>query len=348
MPLYIDNSTLSAVQTCHLKAGLRYVLGLTTAEPRLELDAGTACHASLAAWHRGEGMDQALAVLKEVYETIGKRVAVEDRLSYHNVKRVMSRFYASYQSKPLPYTIHHNLVEVVFEAPLDEHGDVMIMGRLDFVGAYQGRLVVGENKTTGSLGGFWRDKWPMHTQPTTYVYGAQHGLVGGKPLGLPIEECLILGIELRKVPDSTSKCRDHKVPYAECGEFHVKWEFSGPHPRPEGFIRRWRDDALKAARIFKGMQDTVHTIEDAVRMLPQQGPFNGACQWCEFQLSCRQGCPVNLMEANLVYSPWDPRTIPVGAVATKEVPTQTQPPSLIQVGSAPRPANAKVTNAHTN
>lgn len=347
MSLWIDNTILSAVQTCDLKAGLRYGLGLTTGEPRLELDAGSAIHASLASWHRGEGVSQAMQVLKDAYETAGKRVAVEDRLSYHNVRRVMQRFYTYFQQNPLPYTVRPDLVEVTFEAPLDEHGDILIVGRLDQVETYQGRLVVGENKTGGSLNDWWEEEWPMSSQLTTYVYGARYGQVGGKPLGLPVEECYLTGIELRKVPDSSAKCRDHKVAYAECGDFHIKWKFSGPHPRPEPILRRWRDDALKAATTFQWMQANITTVKQAVEVLPQQGQFvYKACARCEFRDYCRQGCPADLMEANLVNAPWDHREIPTASPAPLPTPPPGTPtpvtgvPPLL-VGTAPIPSNAR-------
>jgi hypothetical protein len=365
-PFAVDNSMLQAVNACELKAGLRYVLGLTTADDRLELDAGSACHEALAVWHRGEGKAKALATLKTSYQKPGSRVSVEDRLSYHNVNRVMTRFFGHFEQNALPYTPQKDLVEVVFEAPLDDNGDYLVIGRIDQVETYQGRLVIGENKTTGSLSGFWREKWPMHSQPTTYVYGAKYGSVNGKPLGLPVEECLILGIELRKVPDSDTKCRDHKIPYRECGDFHVKWEFHGPYPRPDGFIERWRGDAIAGARKLSWMKENVHTIQDCADLLGQQGQFNGSCQWCEFRDYCRQGVPVAMMEANLVHKPWDPRDVKhSGLIMPAPVPTPTSslvsltstrshvetlgddpPPRGVLQGQAPTPSNARKGNGH--
>lgn len=349
--LSVDNTILSAVNTCEMKAGLRYVLGLTTAEERLELGAGTAVHEALALWHRGDTVTNALIRFDACYKAVGTKVSVEERLSFSNVRRVLTRFFSYYRDNPLPYTPQKDLVEVVFEAPLDDHGDIRLIGRIDHVSAYQGRLVIGENKTTGSLSGYWKDKWPMASQLTTYVYGGKYGIVDGKPLGLPVEEALVLGLELRKVPTSTATCREHKLKYSECGDLHVKWEFSGPHPRPDGFLQRWRVDALKAAKRYQWMTENVLSVQDAVDKLEQQGPFNGSCVWCEFKDYCRQGLPVAQLQANLQVNRWNPRDVTHSGLLQIEKPSsQVAPcPDAVQtahrdgvlVGTAPLPTNAR-------
>jgi len=349
MALFVDNTILMTVNTCDLKAALRHVLHLTTQEERLELSAGSAVHEALAEWHKGNGVDAALTSFETAYKSVGSKVSVEDRLSFSNVRRVISRFFSYYTQYPVPYQVQKDLVEVTFEAPLDEHGDVRIIGRIDQVETYQGRLVIGENKTTGSLSGYWKDKWPMSSQLTTYVYGGQYGLVDGKPLGLPVEEALVLGLELRKLPTSQTKCKEHGLPYAECGDVHAKWEFSGPHPRPDGFLRRWRADALKAAKRFAWMKDNIHSVKDAADQLEQQGQFNGSCVWCEFKDYCRQGVQPELMEANLIKSEWDPRNVthtplimPTSAsTLPQESSVKPEGSRGVLVGAAPKPSNAR-------
>jgi len=346
MPFYVDNTQLSAVQTCEMKAGLRYVLGLTTGEERLELDAGTACHVALAAWHQGRSKYDALAEFEKMYRPLTTHVSAEERLSYQNVHRCLDRFFSFYEQNPMPYTPQKGLVEVVFEAPLDANGDFQMVGRIDLIAAYKQRLVVFENKTTGGLNDFWKRRWPMTSQLTTYVFGAQEGYVNGKRLGLPIEEALVLGIELRKIPESTRKCPEHKLPYSECGMMHIKWEYSGPHPRPTGFIERWRRDALEAAMKFKSITEQVHTVQDAADKLQQNGQFNDSCRYCEFNDSCRQGVPADLMTANLLKSPWNPHDVKhtelIQLSKTHATPS-THQASLVDVttGSAPVPSNAK-------
>src|SRR3990167_3770821 len=357
-PVTVDNTILSAVNTCDLKAGLRHVLHLTSKEERLELEAGSAIHEALAVWHKGGTATSALAAFDGYYKAFGSKVSAEERLSYSNVYRILKRLFANFATNALPYTVQKDLVEAVFEDPLDDHGDYVIIGRIDQVVAYQGRLVIGENKTTGSLSGYWKDKWPLSSQLTTYVYGGKYGMVDGQPLGLPIEEAIVFGLELRKVPTSESKCRDHKLPYRECGDLHVKWEFSGPHPLPDGFLQRWRKDALAAAKRFQWMKENIHTVQDAADKLEQQGQFNGSCVWCEFKDYCRQGVPAAQMEANLTKHEWDPRNVkhgpltqidkpclPVMRSPSQEVPISqpTVPVGRegVLVGTAPIPPNAR-------
>lgn len=346
MTLHVDNTILSAVNTCDMKAGLRHVLGLTTAEDRLELTAGQACHEALAAWHKGQPAAVALHEFEVIYKVPGTRVSVEDRLSYTNVRRTLTRFFKNYEQNPLPYTPQRNLVEVTFEAPLDDNGDFRMIGRIDAIVAYFNRLVVLENKTTGAVNDFWKRKWPMSSQLTTYVFGATNGLVDGKPLGLPIEEALILGLELRKLPQSHTKCKEHALPYSECGDLHAKWEFSGPHPRPQGFIQRWRADALSAAKRFAWMKENITSIQDCSDKLEQQGQFNGACSYCEFNKSCQQGLPVHLMQANLLHKPWDPRDVNHSGliqIDMKLPQAATHAPSIMGVTTlqAPLPSNVR-------
>ena len=347
--IFVDNTILSSVNTCDLKAALRHVLHLTSGDERLELSAGTAVHEALATWHRGHGVSQALTDFDTLYKPAGTKVSVEDRLSFSNVRRTLSRFLSYYSQYPVPYQVQPDLVEVTFEAPLDEHGDYRIIGRIDQVETYQGRLVIGENKTTGSLSGWWKDKWPMASQLTTYVYGGKYGLVDGKPLGLPVEEALVLGLELRKLPNSQTKCKEHGLPYAECGDVHAKWEFSGPHPRPDGFLQRWRRDSLKAAQRFAWMKDNIHSVKDAADQLEQQGQYNGSCVWCEYKDYCRQGVQPELMEANLIKDEWDPRNVkhapslmmPTSASAATETTSKPEVSRGVLVGAAPKPANAR-------
>ena len=350
MTTYCDNTILTSVNTCDLKAALRHVLHLTSGDERLELAAGTAVHEALAGWHRGEGTTNALIHFDALYKPVGSKVSIEDRLSFTNVRRTLTRFFTYYTQYPIPYQVQPDLVEVTFEAPLDENGDYVIIGRIDQIETYQGRLVVGENKTTGSLSGWWKDKWPLSSQLTTYVYGAQYGLVDGKPLGLPIEEALVLGLELRKLPNSNTKCREHALPYAECGDLHAKWEFSGPHPRPAGLVQRWKADALKAAQRFAWMKANIDSVQTAANTLEQQGQFNGSCVFCEYKDYCRQGVPAELMEANLVKDEWDPRHVTHTPTLIMPTSASTQPQGSttkpegsrgVLVGAAPIPSNAR-------
>lgn len=352
MPLAVDNTILTAVQTCELKAGIRHVLGLTAGEERRELTAGSAVHESLAVWHRTGNKDEALTLFDKVYKPVAGALHAEERLSHYNVRRILQRYYHVYQTTPPPYTPQKDLVEVTFEAPLDTQGDYVLIGRLDAVAAYKGRLVVLECKTTGGLNDFWRSRWPMSSQLTTYVYGATHGQVGGAPLQLPIEEAVVFGLELRKLPGSNSRCAEHKLPYAECGDLHAKWELAGPYPRPAELVERWREDAVRAAQRFQWMQEHVigESLEHGLQLckdnLYQQGQFNGACGYCEFQDYCRQSLPVKMMAGNLQYNPWDQRDVDhLGKPSLIQIDrSATKEPAYVGVdtiGEAPQPINRR-------
>ena len=140
--IYCDNTILSCVDTCDMKAGLRHVLGLTAGEDRRELTAGSAVHESLAIWHRTHHADQALTQFDTIYKPVAGKLHAEERLSHYNVRRILKRFYHVYSQTPLPYTPQPDLVEVTFEAPLDAKGDYTLIGRLDCVAPYKSPLVL--------------------------------------------------------------------------------------------------------------------------------------------------------------------------------------------------------------
>ena len=322
--LYVDNSILKSVQTCHLQATLRYVLGLTTGEERIELQAGTAVHAFMEAYHKNLGAQAAFHAFDDVYKGPGQKVSVEDRLSWRNVRRILNRFQLAAK---LPYDFPDPAcVEAPFEVPLID--DIAFVGRLDALVPYKGRPIVLEVKTTGSLSSWWKDEWQMSSQLTGYVYGANAGRVGGMIVREPVEEIAVLGIELRKLPVSDTKCKEHGLRYSECGEVHAKWEFHGPYHRPQGLIARWKEEAIAAAKEYAALVHGIDSVGAAARICRTQGQFNGGCKRCEFQSYCVQGLPVEAMEANLVYEPWDPRHLKHQAVPV----TDTQ---LVQVDRRP-------------
>ena len=310
MPFYIDNSMISSFLTCTMKGWTRYGLGLTTRDERAELLSGQAGHAALAAFHHSGNREDALKVFDVIYKLWGSQnVDPNDRLAWHNCRTVVEVFLSNHPTgSPMwQYVPDPQFIEVPFEVPLDDHGDFILMGRIDLIAKYNQHYVVNENKYTGRIDETWKRKFRLDSQLSSYFYACKYGLVGGQQLSLPIMGGFITAIQLSKLPsDPVRKCREHGVKYVECSPRHVKWEIFGPLPREEALLQGWRADALATARRMKAVWEAAPSVEYAPT-ISQEGLFTGACRWCELQETCITGRDPRRMLASLIYKKWDPR-----------------------------------------
>jgi hypothetical protein len=309
MPFVVDNSMLSSFFTCTMKGWTRYHLGLTTRDERAELLSGQAGHAALATYHLDGDKEGALRAFDGIYKMWGSQnVDPNDRLAWHNCRQVLDTFLTNHPpgSRAWPYVVDKRFVEVPFEVPLDDHGDFILVGRIDLIATYNSHFVVNENKFTGRIDDTWKRKFRLDSQLSSYFYACKYGLVDGQQLSLPIMGGFVTAIQLSKLPsDPSRKCREHGVAYAECGALHTKWEIFGPLPREEALLHGWRADALAGARRMKELWDMAPTIE-AAPSIAQEGLFTGACRWCELQEQCLTGRDPRRMLAGLIYKPWTP------------------------------------------
>lgn len=319
-PFYIDNSTLSALYSCTSKAWIRYGQHLTTREERAELLSGQAGHAALAAYHECGDMEEALRVFDVIYQLwASSNVDPNDRLAFHNTRAILQQFMLhhsvdKYRSTTVPIPTHGRewlyqpiLVEVPFEAALDDHGDFIFMGRIDVVAQYNRGYVVNENKFTGRISEDWKARFRTDSQLSGYFFGCKYGLVDGKALNLPIMGGFVTAIQLSKLPsDPVRRCKEHGTKYSECSVQHAKWEIFGPLPREEQMILNWRADALAGAKRMKQLLEDAPDIHH-VQQIAQEGMFTGACRWCEFARVCETGRNPQGLLGKLIVSPWDPR-----------------------------------------
>lgn len=303
-PIYIDNSTLRTLASCEMAAWTRYGMHRTTVESRAELMSGASAAKGFAAFRRA-GLDSAagLAAFDLAYQDWSTRnVPRGDRLEWENCRQILWQYFsASTPDKPQRFTVHPDWIEQPFELPLSDEGDVVLIGRPDAVGTWEsGDLIVLDDKTTGNLSDYWAKKWRTDSGQSGYVWAMRQ-------LGHHVIGTVINGVEFKKLPsDPTKKCKDHKVPYSECGVRHAKWGFYGPYPRDPGWLEEWRLDAIRLARKFRELLIDAPDLSFA-QQLPMTGTFNGHCGFCEFADTCLSGRSPALMKANLVVSVWDPR-----------------------------------------
>lgn len=307
-PLYIDNSILSTFMSCDMEGWLRYGLHLTTNEERADRLAGQITASVLAKFRTTWDREVSLKLFESRYKDwANHNVSRGDRLEYTNCYDILDQYMRqNTPDRQLRFQVTDPpLVEVPFELPLSDEGDIIYMGRCDLIPLWEtGDYVVLDDKTTGKLSSYWAKKWVMDSGQSGYVWAMRQ-------LGYPIQGSVINGIEFAKLPsDPNKKCKGHKVPYSECRPRHVKWDLFGPYPREDGFLEQWRQNVIMFAREFRALIERFGDITDAPS-IPMRGQFNGHCAFCAYPEYCRSGRNPALMAANLVYNKWDPRELPM-------------------------------------
>lgn len=307
-PLVIDNSMIQSFAICEMQAWLRYMQHRNTAEGKATLLAGTATAACLAHFRRTWSIADALIVFDKNYKDWAlHNVQRDDAREWHNCRNILTQhLHASYPDQQTRFQVDPKLVEVTFELPLSDEGDIIYMGRIDLIAMWEtGDYVVLDDKTTGdNLSVWWAKKWRTDSGGSGYVWALRQ-------LGYTVQGLVINAIQFRKIPsDPNRKCFKHKVPYSECGIRHIEagksWNLFGPYPREQGYLEQWRQDTLWLARQFRDYRERYPELSDA-HLLPMRGQYNGGCKNCDFPEYCLGGRNPALMNANLIYEVWDPR-----------------------------------------
>ena len=110
------------------------------------------------------------------------------------------------------------------------------------------------------------------------------------------------------IPGSSSKCRTHGVPYAECGLEHaIPRTISTyvPIEHTDAQLDAWRTTALELAARYCRLTQGTTTLQH-VEPVAVQGQFTGACQWCESARYCRSGKDADVAAGLFVTDPWRP------------------------------------------
>jgi len=298
MGIVVDFSTLAATSQCSTQAGLRYALGYTTRDEHAALRAGSAAHAALAVFLKGESATRAAGKFTDEYEAYAETIPATDRLAYPNLHAIMLDWFERNPLLKLPFAVEK--VEVQFRIPLAD--GIIYTGVCDGLGysKQNGRPVVIEHKTTGRITSYWLRKWQQHAQLTGYYFAAIAEFGRDQPIGVYVN-----AIEFSQLPTSTRTCREHATTYDECGTLHAKHGlyFYGRGPEQ---VEEFKTNAISLAVTFAHISQLLAGDPQNVQFLPQQGRFNGHCQFCQFVDFCDAGRPVHRIESMLVRSPWKP------------------------------------------
>jgi hypothetical protein len=296
-PTLISNSRLEAVATCSTKAWLSYYQKLTTANDRKETRAGHDGHLALAVWNRTRSKGAVLEVFDHHYRKWSEEnVPPEDKWSWENVRRTLGRWCDSPPEILKQAVVIEDLVEYTFVVPW---GGRIAVGTLDWVIEWNGGLWIVDHKFTGGLTDYWAKKWSSASQLSMYCWGAS------KALGRPILGAFVNGLGVRVVPSSTRKCKEHGVAYTECGDLHIELRWLGPYQRDMGWLAEWEADADYLATCWETLIERAPTLGD-IGGIMQEGRFNGACRFCEFEGICQTGRQPALIHSTLVQRDMDP------------------------------------------
>jgi hypothetical protein len=302
-PLYIDNSTLRALAGCDLEAILRYGWDYTTREEHAALLQGNAGHEALATYFREEGREAALARYRDLYETwADENLPPDDRLTYANSAQVVAAWLEQHPLDALPfYFPSPDFVEIGFAFPLTASGDIVYCGRMDGLPTDRtsGLAALLENKFTGHISQDWLKQFKIDSQNSGYLWAAQQHLGDASVLGSYLN-----AIEVKTVPSSSTKCKEHGVAYAECGLLHLKSVLTFITRTPEE-IAHWRMTAIDLARRFRELLRR-HPTPDYLPAVRAQGKFHGRCRFCGFYDFCANGRRAVEMDILFTQHPWRP------------------------------------------
>lgn len=330
--VYVDNTTLRSVQRCESEAALRHVLGFTVQEEAHALECGTATHEAMADYFRGWPASYALKHYELLYRGYSEDNLLDHlghRLSYTNTSKILEEWFTLHPLHSFSFSVNPKLVEVGFEIPLSDecvcghseadHRDqgcryrgackcpcyapaFIMWGRLDAVvqSDHDGALYVLDHKTTGRIQPYWTDKFRNDSQMSGYVWAAQ------KTLGMTVSGVYINAIEFSKLPsDPVRKCREHGVVYAECGIHHMKSQLLIYTRSPEQ-LEEWRQTAIKLARQYRTLLQTIPDLQSALTETRMEGTFTDACGFCSFNKFCQANRPAQYADTMLVHQPWRP------------------------------------------
>lgn len=319
--ILVDNTLLAAEAKCQTAATIRHIYERSTVDESVTLVSGQAIHKGLEAFFKGASAADALWAYEAFYKPWWERASrledvirllggdakvATDRRSYENVRLVLQQWFATHDRASIPFTADVASVEASFEVPLIPDEGIWYTGTPDI-----GRVVTGDgsvwavdHKSTGRMTNEWRRNFRTSGQVSGYLWGLQQ-VYGERYTGM-----FINAIELTKVPQSTRKCSDHGVAYAECGILHCQSDLL-PVQRTEEELARWKQTAMMLARRYVGRLETVQahpelSVTQVIAGVAQEGKVTGACGYCEHYDWCGSGQAEWLFEARYAHKPWDP------------------------------------------
>lgn len=221
LPLHIDSSMLASFGSCPRKYYWTYIHNLRPLGTNIHLIAGGAIAAALdaarqAAFGQLDYEAQVFAAYKAFSKAWGNApLSFDEGKSYVNAFDAVELYLRQYPPlqdpiQPLRRKDGRITSEFTFSIPLPiKHpsGDNFIFtGRFDMLGVFNDRLVIVDEKTTGSLGASWVNQWKLRGQFLGYLWACQQ-------LGYKVDTVVVRGIGLLKTQTNFLQAIEQYTPW---------------------------------------------------------------------------------------------------------------------------------------
>lgn len=299
----VSTSALKVLSTCETQFVVRYVLGYDGSKESAIARAGTDAHKAWAAYFKGHSVKSSLKIFQDSYEdwSLDPENYIDERLSYDNVAANLKVWFDRHPWSRLPFKPDPELVEVVFNLPLDSNGDFLFAGTLDLCVEEldQPTHTVVDHKTTRSITEWFDAKFVNGAQGTGYVAAARYELKDPT-----INRFYVNALSFKKLNMEYKKCSmpAHKgMNRADCWPEHVEMKILGPYERNEEQINDWLRTARRVAKRFPYYYDLFAGIaagsekltQQAIHSLKTEGALQDACRFCALQKWCANGRPAH-------------------------------------------------------
>lgn len=302
-PAAIDNTMRSSFTECERKFWLQYLRCLASPNPPLHLIAGGAFAKGMEV-ARKSFYEQRLSPQESV--ELGWVALVEEFATYDdehwknktcfNVSRAFVDYFREYplESDDIVPVVFNGkpAIEFNFGIPLPiNHPEtglpIIYCGRFDMLGQRNSQLFVVDEKTTGSLGEYWANRYQLSSQFTGYSWAArEHGYS-------------VVGAVIRGIGILTREIKHAQLIL----------------PRMDFMIDEWYRTLLEDVQ--KMVLSWVHTAEDISNQWsphiwkPELGAACGDFGGCQFSPVCGIAPEMRdrLLEVNFTVRPWDPMRI---------------------------------------
>ena len=274
MNLQIDNSSMEAYAKCPVYYAMNRIHHFKPKEPVYYFVAGHAFHKFWELYFKGKTEQEMFAGFEKELDPFNEIIDPPPSHSPENLRRLAKTWLDTHRNVQWPWTPVY--VEVGFKINNFIAG-VDLVGRLDYLGQNKtdGAWVVVDWKTTGRLDIEWERKWRSSSQLCCYLWATQ------QIFKVPVWEVYVMGLEIKKVPDSERKCKEHGIQFKECGSQHVKFK-NLDQKLIAGKLEKWKVDATGICEQIKIINDGNIEVED----LPMTGMFNNGCYRCDYREWC--------------------------------------------------------------
>ena len=283
MNLQVDNSSMEAYAKCPVYYAMNRIHHFKPKEPVYYFVAGHAFHKFWELFFKGKTEQEMFAGFERELEPFKFIADPPPSHSPENLRKLAKVWLDIHRNVQWPWTPVY--VEVGFKINNFIEG-VDLVGRLDYLGQNKtdGAWVVKDWKTTGKLDIEWERKWRSSSQLCCYLWATQ------QIFKVPVWEVYVMGLEIKKIPDSDRICRGgkgqegHGVPFSQCGHKHVKFK-NLDQKLIAGKLHTWKRDASQICREIVFVNREKNNLED-IKDLHMKGMFNNGCYRCDYREWC--------------------------------------------------------------